>query len=145
MEGNLSSLQLSLIVMHKQEHCWIRTCLCKLLNYFSPLGKALLAILLVYVACWHRKCHFSYTGPKTMLMDINKVLISVDFGLGPVFPKTVFFPASFDKHLYERKRNFAILLLLLKEVLHTSSCFPQFLLLNSILFSSYSLEFSACE
>lgn len=75
----------------------------------------------------------------------DTVFISMDFGLGPDFSKTVSFAVSFDKDVYERKRNFVILLFLLKEAFHTSSCFPRALLLNSILFSSYSLEFSRCE
>lgn len=73
------------------------------------------------------------------------VFISMGFGLGLGFPKTVFFLVSFDKHLYERKSHFAIPLFLLKEVLHASSCFPQVLLLYSILFCSYCLEFNGCE
>jgi len=71
------------------------------------------------------------------------MFISMDFGLGPDFPKTVFFLVSFDKPLYETKINFAILLFLLNGVLHMSSCFPQVLLLFCILFSS--LDFSGYE
>lgn len=61
----------------------------------------------------------------------------MDFGLRPGLPRKI---VLLNKHLYERNINFAILLFLLKEVFHASSCFLQDLLFCFVLFLLFGVQ-----